>query len=198
MAGVIAHELAHIQNRDTLIMTITATIAGAISTIANLAMFANIFGGGHSSSNEEGENNNMNPLVMVLVSMLAPIAASVVQMTISRTREYEADKIGAKICGNPMALANALAKIEQSVRGYGIHNEPAENNQAMAHLFIINPLFGKKSDSLFSTHPDTQNRIAALQELARSGDFTNKSYSENRQSALRSSGDVHEKKSPWE
>ncbi len=166
LAGVIAHELAHIQNRDTLIMTVTATIAGAISTIANMAMFANIFGG--SQTDEEGNSASVNPIIMIAVSILAPIAASVVQMTISRTREYAADRRGAEICGDPMSLANALAKIENAVRGgEGIHNPEADNNQAMAHLFIINPLFGKKGDALFSTHPNTQNRILALQELAK-------------------------------
>lgn len=160
LAGVIAHELAHVKNRDTLIMTITATIAGAISTIANIAMFSNMFGG-HSSENGE----RTNPLLMIALSILAPLAASVVQMTISRTREYQADRIGAEICGDPLALAGALSKIEQAVRG-GFRNKPAEENQAMAHLFIINPLFGKKGDALFSTHPNTRNRIHALETLA--------------------------------
>ncbi len=166
LAGVIAHELAHIKNRDTLIMTITATIAGAISALANVAMFSNMFSGGHSQS-ENQETNHVNPLFMIAISVLAPLAASVVQMTISRTREYEADKIGAEICGDPLSLAHALSKIENFVRGHGATHQSTEDNQAMAHLFIINPLFGKKGDALFSTHPDTQNRIAALYELAK-------------------------------
>jgi heat shock protein HtpX len=166
LAGVVAHELAHIKNRDTLIMTITATIAGAISTIANFATFSSMFGGGQTSQDENGESTRVNPIFLILISMLAPIAASVVQMTISRTREYSADRIGAEICGNPLALARALEKIEQYVRG-GYRNVDAERNQATAHLFIINPLFGRKGDTLFSTHPATQNRIAALEELSR-------------------------------
>lgn len=201
LAGVIAHELAHIQNRDTLIMTITATIAGAISTIANMAMFANMFGGNHRD--EEGNNVSTNPLIILVVSMIAPIAASVVQMTISRTREYAADRRGSEICGDPMALANALAKIENAVRG-GIHNEPAENNQAMAHLFIINPLFGKRSDALFSTHPNTQNRIDALHELAQTMTVSTKNYDDmnnhsqtSRKSALPPLGNTHKDTSPW-
>jgi heat shock protein HtpX len=193
LAGVIAHELAHIQNRDTLIMTITATIAGAISTIANMAMFANMFGG--SNTDEEGNHTNVNPIIMIAVSMLAPIAASVVQMTISRTREYAADRRGAEICGDPMSLANALAKIENAVRGgEGIHNPQVDENQAMAHLFIINPLFGKKGDALFSTHPNTQNRILALQELAK--------VMVSQQQSRKQSGlpplNNHKLKTPWD
>jgi heat shock protein HtpX len=210
LAGVIAHELAHIQNRDTLIMTITATIAGAISTIANMAMFANMFGGGQKD--EQGNSTGMNPLVMLVVSMIAPIAASVVQMTISRTREYAADRRGAEICGDPMALANALAKIENAVRGgHGIHNQQADENQAMAHLFIINPLFGKRGDALFSTHPNTQNRIDALIELSKNmthssqtsqkstGDSVYQQHQATRKSALPPLGNTPSKvKSPWE
>ena len=206
LAGVIAHELAHIQNRDTLIMTITATIAGAISTIANMAMFANMFGGGQKDEN--GNSTGVNPLVMLAVSMIAPIAASVVQMTISRTREYAADRRGAEICGDPMALANALAKIENSVRGEGIHNQQADENQAMAHLFIINPLFGKRGDALFSTHPNTQNRIDALREMANTmthspqksnTDTVYHQHQATRKSALPPLENTQSKvKSPWE
>ncbi|MFT6072380.1 MAG: heat shock protein HtpX [Alphaproteobacteria bacterium] len=165
LAGVIAHELAHIQNRDTLIMTITATIAGAISTLTNIATFSSMFGG-NNRSDGTGKGGGLSPIIMIAVSMLAPLAASVVQMTISRTREYAADRMGAQICGDPIALADALEKIEQAVRGGQHRNQPAEKNQAMAHLFIINPLFGKKGDALFSTHPNTQNRIAELHKLA--------------------------------
>ncbi|MEO1066241.1 MAG: zinc metalloprotease HtpX [Pseudomonadota bacterium] len=149
IAGVMAHELAHVQNRDTLIMTVTATIAGAVSMLANFAMF---FG-----------NNRNNPLGMVgviLTMLLAPLAASVVQMAISRTREYAADKRGAEICRNPMWLASALAKISQGAAR--IPNDDAERNPATAHMFIINPLNGQRMDGLFSTHPNTQNRIDAL------------------------------------
>ncbi|MBD9374505.1 zinc metalloprotease HtpX [Rhizobium sp. ARZ01] len=157
VAGVMAHELAHVQNRDTLTMTITATIAGAISMLANFAMF---FGGNR-------ENNNNNPLgfVGVLVAMIvAPFAAMLVQMAISRTREYSADRRGAEICGNPLWLASALRKIAMAAGR--ISNEEAEHNPATAHMFIINPLSGARMDNLFSTHPDTGNRIAALEALA--------------------------------
>ena len=158
VAGVMAHELAHIQNRDTLTMTLTATIAGAISMLANFAMF---FGG---SGNRE--NNNPLGFVGVLIAMIvAPFAAMLVQMAISRTREYSADKRGAEICGNPLWLASALKKI--AIAAGRIPNDAAEHNPATAHMFIINPLSGERMDSLFSTHPNTENRIAALEEMAR-------------------------------
>jgi heat shock protein HtpX len=159
VAGVMAHELAHIQNRDTLTMTITATLAGAISMLGNFAFFF----GGH-------RENNSNPLgfVGVLLAMIvAPLAAMVVQMAISRTREYSADRRGAAICGNPLWLASALGKIARSAAH--VPNYDAERNPATAHMFIINPLSGERMDNLFSTHPNTENRIAALQEMARSG-----------------------------
>lgn len=156
LAGVMAHELAHIKNRDTLIMTITATIAGAISMIANFAMF---FGG---SSNRE----NSNPLGFVgviVATLVAPLAAMIVQMAISRTREYAADRMGAQISGNPRGLASALARI--SGAAHDIPNAHAEANPATAHMFIVNPLSGARMDNLFSTHPDPQNRIDALLAL---------------------------------
>ncbi|MGH6807023.1 MAG: zinc metalloprotease HtpX [Ensifer adhaerens] len=156
VAGVMAHELAHVQNRDTLTMTLTATLAGAISMLGN---FAFLFGGNR-------ENNN-NPLgfVGVLVAMIvAPMAAMLVQMAISRTREYSADRRGAEICGKPLALASALQKIAGAA--HRIHNDDAERNPATAHMFIINPLSGERMDNLFSTHPNTENRIAALQQMA--------------------------------
>ncbi|MGK6315110.1 zinc metalloprotease HtpX [Neorhizobium sp. DT-125] len=159
VAGVMAHELAHIQNRDTLTMTITATLAGAISMLGNFAFF---FGG--------NRENNSNPLgfVGVLVAMIvAPLAAMLVQMAISRTREYSADRRGAEICGNPLWLASALAKIAGAA--HAIPNYEAERNPATAHMFIINPLSGERMDNLFSTHPNTENRIAALQQMA--GEF---------------------------
>jgi len=155
VAGVIAHELAHIKNRDTLIMTVTATIAGAISMLAQFGMF---FGGG----NREG--NSMGWIGTLAMVILAPIAAMLVQMAISRTREYSADKMGAQISGQPRSLANALAKIENAA--HQIPNETAEANPATAHLFIINPLSGERMDNLFSTHPATENRIAALEQIA--------------------------------
>jgi len=153
IAGVMAHELAHVKNRDTLIMTITATIAGALSMLANFALF---FG-----------NNRNNPLGIVgtiLVMILAPMAAMLVQMAISRTREYGADAGGAEICGNPMWLARALDKLERGAQA--IDNNPAEANPATAHMFIVNPLHAHRVDNLFSTHPKTANRIKKLQELA--------------------------------
>ncbi|WP_187968926.1 zinc metalloprotease HtpX [Aquibium microcysteis] len=158
VAGVMAHELAHIQNRDTLIMTITATLAGAISMLGNFAFF---FGGNR-------DNNNPLGFVGVLVAMIvAPLAAMLVQMAISRTREYSADRLGAEICGNPLWLASALDKIANAARR--IRNPDAEHNPATAHMFIINPLSGEKMDNLFSTHPNTDNRIAALEDMARNG-----------------------------
>ena len=155
LAGVMAHELAHIKNRDTLIMTITATIAGAISMLAN---FAFLFGG-----SREGEERP-NPIAMIALMILAPLAAMLVQMAISRTREYAADKMGAEISGMPQALASALNKIQHGASR--IPNERAEANPATAHMFIINPLTKKGMDNLFSTHPNTANRIAALQAMA--------------------------------
>jgi heat shock protein HtpX len=158
VAGVVAHELAHIKNHDTLIMTITATIAGAISMLAQFGMFF----GGNRDSNSGGGMGIIGTLAMVI---LAPIAAMLVQMAISRTREYSADKLGAQILGKPQALAGALAKIANAA--HAIPNDHAERNPATAHMFIINPLSGQRMDNLFSTHPATENRIAALQELAR-------------------------------
>lgn len=153
VAGVMAHELAHVKNRDTLIMTVTATIAGAISMIANFALF---FGG-----------NRDNPLGFVgtiLLMILGPLAAMLVQMAISRTREYGADRMGGEICGQPMWLASALKKLEAGARR--VDNRVAENNPATAHMFIVNPLHMRSMDSLFSTHPKTENRVRALRELA--------------------------------
>ncbi len=155
VAGVIAHELAHIRSRDTLTMTVTGTFAGAISM---LAQFGLLFGGG---------NNRDNPLGAVgalLMVFLAPLAAGLVQMAISRTREYEADKDGAEISRDPLALASALAKISQ--RAQRTVNVAAERNPAMAHMYIFNPLSGARMDNLFSTHPAVENRIAQLQRMA--------------------------------
>ena len=155
LAGVIAHELAHIKNHDTLLMTITATIAGAISMVAQFGMF---FGGGH--------RDNQGPGIIGSIAMmiLAPFGAMLVQMAISRTREYAADDLGARICGQPMWLASALAKIADAA--HQVPNPEAERNPATAHMFIINPLSGHGVDNLFTTHPATENRIAALQQLA--------------------------------
>ena len=153
IAGVMAHELAHVKNRDTLIMTVTATIAGALSMLANFALF---FGG--------NRNNPLGIIGTIAVMILAPVAAMLVQMAISRTREYGADAGGAEICGNPMWLARALEKLEQGSRQ--IDNDAAEANPATAHMFIINPLLARSVDSLFSTHPKTANRVQKLREIA--------------------------------
>ena len=152
VAGVMAHELAHIRNRDTLLMTITATFAGALSMLANFALF---FGG-----NRDRPGGLIGTLVLMI---LAPMAAGLVQMAISRSREYEADRIGAEICGQPRALANALRKIEAMAQRIDYH--AAERNPATAHMFIINPLHAHAHDKLFSTHPNTANRIAALEAM---------------------------------
>ena len=155
-AGVIAHELAHIKNRDTLIMTITATIAGAISMLAQFGMF---FGGSHRDN-----QGGMGIVGTILMVILAPLAAMLVQMAISRSREYEADRVGAAIAGLPAGLADALRRLEAGRRA--VINDHAEANPASAHLFIVNPLTGRGMDNLFSTHPATENRIAALQAMA--------------------------------
>lgn len=151
VAGVMAHELAHVKNRDTLTMTITATIAGAITMLANFALF---FGG----------NRNGGGIIGALAIMiLAPMAAALVQMAISRGREYEADKMGAEICGHPEWLASALAKISSGAAQ--IPNETAERHPETGQLMIINPLSGRGRDNLFSTHPATQNRIDKLMAM---------------------------------
>jgi heat shock protein HtpX len=156
VAGVVAHELAHIKNRDTLIMTVTATLAGAISM---LAQFGFLFRGNDS------RNSPFGPIGLILMLILAPLAAMLVQMAISRSREYEADRVGAEICGNPRWLASALVNLHNTARR--IENRHAEANPALAHMFIVNPLSGARMDNLFSTHPKTENRVAALEELAR-------------------------------
>ena len=151
IAGVMAHELAHVKNRDSLTMTITAVLAGAIGMLANFAFF---FGGSRD------RDSPLGGIGALLVMLLAPIAAMLVQFAISRSREYEADRVGAEISGRPRALASALAKISNGAAQ--IPNECAEANPASAHLFIINPLHGRGADSLFSTHPNTQERIDRL------------------------------------
>ncbi len=153
LAGVLAHELAHVRNRDTLIMTVTATLAGALGMLANFGLF---FGG--------NRENQTGIITNILAVILAPMAAMLVQFAISRTREYAADRAGAEICGHPLWLASALQKLEQGARR--ISNDAAESNPATAHLFIVNPLHGGSFDNLFSTHPSTENRVRALRELA--------------------------------
>ena len=156
IAGVIAHELAHVRNRDTLTMTITATIAGAISMLAQFGLFF----GGHRD-----DNHGAGLIGTIAMVILAPIAAMLVQMAISRTREYAADELGARISGRPDALASALVKISGAAQQ--IENPTAERSPATAHLFIVNPLTGHRMDNLFATHPSTENRIAALEQVAR-------------------------------
>lgn len=152
LAGVIAHELAHVRSRDTLMMTITATLAGALGMLAS---FGGMMG--------DNRNNPLGPIGTLVAVILAPLVATMVQFAISRTREYEADRIGAQICGDPAWLASALQKIDSYAQR--IHNIPAESNPATAHLFIINPLHGGGTDQLFSTHPKTENRIARLMQM---------------------------------
>lgn len=151
LAGVIAHELAHIKHRDTLISSVAATIAGAISMIADMALWSMVFGGG-----DEEEGGGADGFMMLI---LAPIAALIIQMAISRSREYVADAEGARILGDSQPLADALRKIEISVK-----QRPMEVSPATSHLYIINPVFGGLA-GLFSTHPATEKRIAKLQEL---------------------------------
>ncbi len=159
LAGVLGHELSHIRHRDTLIMTLSASIAGAISWIANMAQWAAIFGGGRNSDGEHA-----NPIALMIVAVIAPIAAAVVQMALSRSREYMADAGGAEISGKPLALASALQKLDN----YAHHRVLAGATPSSSGLFIINPLAGISSFSvnLFSTHPSTEDRIKKLREIA--------------------------------
>jgi len=157
IAGVIGHELGHVRNHDTLTMTITATIDGAISMLAQFGMFFR--GGGRD------DNNGLGIIGSVLMLILAPLAAMIVQMAISRTREYAADNVGARISGRPDALASALVKISRIAKT--VPNDTAETHPATAPLFIVNPLSGRGMDNLFSTHPSTENRVAALDKLSR-------------------------------
>lgn len=153
IAGVMAHELAHVKNRDTLIMTVTATFAGAISMLANMAMFM-----GASS------DGRRNPIAGILIMILAPLAAALIQMAISRSREYEADRVGAEICGRPLWLADALEKI--AGRSSITVNPTAERNPSTAHMFIMNPLHIHAIDGLFATHPKTEERVRRLRAMA--------------------------------
>lgn len=157
LRGVMAHELAHVAHRDILISTVSATMAGAISALANFAMF---FGG----RSEDGRPSN--PLASIAVALLAPLAASLIQMAISRAREYEADRGGAEVSGDPHALADALAKIQMYAEGR-IPMAPAEAHPETAQMMILNPLSGGGISGLFSTHPPTEERIARLRAMAR-------------------------------
>ena len=156
LRGVMAHELAHVKNRDILISTISATMAGAISALANFAMF---FGG------RDSEGRPVNPIVSIAVMMLAPLAASLIQMAISRSREFEADRGGAEISGDPQALASALEKIHHYARGIPL--APAEAHPETAQMMIMNPLSSGGLRGLFSTHPSTEERVARLLAMAR-------------------------------
>jgi len=158
LRGVMAHELAHVKHRDILISTIAATMAGAVSAIANFAMF---FGG------RDSDGRPVNPIASILVAILAPIAASLIQMSISRAREYEADRGGAEISGDPEALAMALEKIHQYARG--IPFRAVENHPETAQMMIMNPLSASGLTHLFSTHPPTEDRVARLMQMAQTG-----------------------------
>jgi len=161
IAGVIAHELAHIRNRDTLIMTVAAAIAGALSMLANMAMFSSMFGGRSHDEGEEGAN----PLAGLLGIVVAPILATLIQMAISRSREFLADEAAASISGQPLALANALRRIERWSHEAPMHTA----SPATAHLFIANPFSGGGMLRLFSTHPPTEARISRLEAMALGG-----------------------------
>ena len=159
LAGVMAHEMAHVGNRDTLIMTIVATIAGAITMLAFMAQFAAIFSsfGGHSDDDEGGGGNF---LTLMIIAIIMPIAATIIRMAISRAREFQADQTGAHNCGNPEALARALEKLEM-----GSEIRPMKVNEAASHLFIVNPLSGRSMARLFSTHPPIEERVRRLREM---------------------------------
>lgn len=159
VAGVVAHELAHIKSRDTLTMTVAATIGGAISMLAQYLQFGMLFGGNRD------DRGGVGLIGAIAAAIIAPFAAMMVQMAISRSREYQADRLGAMICGNPLWLASALQKI--GARARQVVNEPAEAVPAAAHMFIINPLNGRGIDNFFSTHPNVENRVAELMKLAR-------------------------------
>lgn len=158
LKGVLGHELAHIQNRDILISTIVATVAGAIMMLSNMARWAAIFGGYGGRDEEE---NRGGGLAMLLIAILAPIAALIIQMAISRSREYAADKGGAVLTGNPLGLASALEKLQQAAQ-----TRPINAGTATAHLFIVNPLSGRSFAAIFSTHPPIEERIKRLREMA--------------------------------
>jgi heat shock protein HtpX len=162
LAGVIAHELSHVKHRDTLVMTIAAALAGALSFLANMAMWSSLFGGGMGSDDDEG---GAHPITGLLGILVAPIAASLIQMAISRSREFMADERGATLTQNPLALARALGKLESWKARVPMH----AGSPATAHLFIVNPFSASGLASLFSTHPSTQERIKRLQAMGHRG-----------------------------
>ncbi len=159
LKGVLAHELSHVKNRDTLVMTIAAAIAGAIMWLADMARWSLWLGGGRDRDENRG-NGAAQLIAMMLVAMLAPIAAMLVQLAISRTREYSADTTGAQLAGNPYGLARALQKLQAANEAH-----PLPANAATAHLFIVNPLSGRAIATLFSTHPPLEERIKRLQRM---------------------------------
>jgi heat shock protein HtpX len=161
LAGVLGHELSHVKNRDILVSTIAATLAGAISYLAQMAQWAMIFGG-NRDRDDEGGSNIFGLIVMMIV---APIAAMLIQMAVSRSREYGADEGGAKVTGDPLALASALRKLHMGAQNIPLHVNNATAN-ATAHMFIVNPLSGHGLASLFSTHPPMEERIARLEAMA--------------------------------
>ncbi len=182
LAGVLAHELAHVKNRDILTMTIAATVAGAISMLAQFGLWF-----GH------GRNRNGGFLGVLLAALLAPFAAMLIQMMISRTREYSADRLGAEISKNPLGLASALRKI--SIGAAQVDMPAAERNPASASMFIVNPLSGARMDNLFSTHPNVENRIAALEAMAKTGHYTRPTRAQERRTPVPRSG--RGRKGPW-
>jgi heat shock protein HtpX len=158
LAGVLAHELAHVRNRDILISSIAATLGGVVMLLANFAQWSLFFGGMGRSSDREGGGN---PIGLLLTALLAPLAATLIQLAISRTREYAADETGAHASGDPLALASALQKL-----GAASQARPLDASPQTAHLFIVNPLFGRSLMQLFSTHPPLEDRVARLYKLA--------------------------------
>lgn len=157
LRGVIAHEIGHILNRDILIQSVAGVLASAIVTVANIMQFTAIFGGGF-----RGEGENGNPIAALVLAFLAPVAASLIQFAISRSREYHADATGARLCGKPLALASALSKLN----GYSQQIPMQKGNPSTAHMFIVNPFSGRRMASLFSTHPPVEERIARLHAMA--------------------------------